>query len=142
MELILQATEVGHSGIALGVSLASLVVVFLGLLFLVATHGDSLSATIFLLFIGLMGALFGTLTHSQTEEQAYENFALMAAEQLNIENPTPLGDEEKIGMCHVGGGRAVSEYSWINEDGDLVRGLIMRSPEQNGECVFTLSATS
>lgn len=62
MELILQATEVGHSGIALGVSLASLVVVFLGLLFLVATHGDSLSATIFLLFIGLMGALFGSLT--------------------------------------------------------------------------------
>lgn len=64
----------------------------------------------------------------------------MAAEQLNIEHPTPLGDDEKMGECRTGGESATSHYSWINEEGDTVNGLIIRSPEQSGECVFTLTA--
>lgn len=142
MEIVIQATEAGPSGIVLGVLLGSLVVVILALFLPVVTSGDSLGVSAFLVFLGLMGALFGSFTQSQADMRAEENFALVAAEQFNIENPTPLGDDEKMGECRTGGESATSQYSWLDEDGDIVKGLIMRSPEQNGECVFTLSATS
>lgn len=139
MELIIQATDSGLFGLIFG---AGAGFVLFGLIFAVATDGDALPVSVAFMFLGFSGMLFALLTGSSANERAQENFTLAAAEQLNIENPTPLGDEEEIGECHMGGKSAASQYLWLNEDGEPVKGLIMRSPEQNGECVFTLSATS
>ena len=86
------------------------------------------------LFVYVMGIPGQRVSEGQANIEGRAEF------EHGITELSPLDDP--IEACVKNSDRGAKQYAWTAEDGESVLGLVTKSAETDGECVYTFTATS
>lgn len=97
--------------------------------------------------IGIGAALFVAPAMAFHESQAaYEEYTesvvLSIEEDNSVTELVPRGFTLNFPLCEEGSETIAAEYSWLNEDGAVINGTIMKTAEKDGACEYIMSSGS
>lgn len=107
----------------------------------------ALYTTCAIAIIGVLTAFFVAPTMALHESQAaYEEYTasvvLSIEEDNSVTELVPRVSTLNFPLCEEGSETIAAEYSWLNEDGAVINGTIMKTAEKDGACEYIMSSGS